>query len=1065
MIWHDVFLFTFLRNLLCCLLLTDLIGIGDCLKSPNAGVPGAPHIATLRQETEDLFYHGYDNYMKIAFPEDELRPLTCKPLTRDRENPGRVEVNDVLGNYSLTLIDSLSTLAILASSDKGDKPRTKPFLLFQNGVRDLVELYGDGSNSTKGVGTRSRGFDLDSKVQVFETTIRGLGGLLSAHLFAIGELPITGYNPPVAEAHAAQQWVKSESSGNVSGIIWQNGFVYDGQLLRLAYDLGQRLVPAFWTSTGIPYPRVNLKYGIPFYANSAGNFAPEGQCNTEKTENAEATDNCSAGAGSLVLEFTLLSRLTGDQRFEELAKRAFWAIWSRRSNIDLIGSGIDSETGAWSHSWTGIGAGIDSFFEYAVKTHILLSSSDAVPKNRSVDALDPRSLFKPLLDSEHASSSFLQAWDTAHAAIKHHIYRGTNFQHPHYIQVDITSGAPRAFWVDALSAFYPGLLVLSGHLEEAIETHLVSTAIWARFSALPERYSMTTGGIEGGLGWWVGRPELIESTWYLYSATEDPWYIYVGEMILRDIKRRCWTPCGWSGLQNVVTGEKSNRMESFFLGETAKYLYLLFTPDHPLNKVDAPIVFTTEGHPLVMPRSLRNAREAQNAPWNDHMCPLKPKRVPFTISNVSARGDIYHAASLARLHQMPERDSIGSVLTEYAATHPSISLADVQSPSNWTYYPWTLPLELVPPNAVSAMMPTAPTFELTFPSMQNQANSNPPLQRVTNGVLVNSLGGLRFSMIQDVPIFTNEGIVNAYRIQSINSIALGKDEKIYILRNMGSKALSPHDPLFSRSRDTTMLDIVVSKGRVPSHPQTVTVNTSSTDSIEVEIPGFENMDNGAIKSAWNSLLSQISNLVQDAQELVIPFTDMDLNISDDTTTSERLFIPATTPTGPGAAPLPDWPEVSAFAATDTELPWTKIFAAGELCDGKLSANAVRSYQVIVIRRGSCSFSQKLSNIPAVQPGRSLLELVIVVDYEHDSSADVDDIFGIGSRDGEPMIRPLLDEPQKLSSGLPRQNQIPMVMVNGGQQAYQMLKHARGIGVKRRYSVSTQGVPIANLMVV
>ncbi|KAJ2975859.1 hypothetical protein NUW58_g8242 [Xylaria curta] len=52
-----------------------------------------------------MFYHGFDNYMAIAFPEDELRPISCTPLTRDPLNPRNVELNDVLGNYSLTLID------------------------------------------------------------------------------------------------------------------------------------------------------------------------------------------------------------------------------------------------------------------------------------------------------------------------------------------------------------------------------------------------------------------------------------------------------------------------------------------------------------------------------------------------------------------------------------------------------------------------------------------------------------------------------------------------------------------------------------------------------------------------------------------------------------------------------------------------------------------------------------------------------------------------------------------------------------------------------------------------
>lgn len=119
-----------------------------------------------------MFSHGFDNYMTHAFPEDELRPLSCTPLTRDRANPSHAELNDVLGNYSLTLIDSLSTLAILSSSaESGEKALAR----FQDGVAEFVRLYGDGSAGVHGQGERARGFDLDSKVQVFETVIRGLG--------------------------------------------------------------------------------------------------------------------------------------------------------------------------------------------------------------------------------------------------------------------------------------------------------------------------------------------------------------------------------------------------------------------------------------------------------------------------------------------------------------------------------------------------------------------------------------------------------------------------------------------------------------------------------------------------------------------------------------------------------------------------------------------------------------------------------------------------------------------------------------------------------------------------
>lgn len=293
--------------------------------------------------------------MKHAFPEDELRPISCKPLSRDRSNPAHFELNDVLGNYSLTLIDSLSTLAILASSPQSPRGRNKALEDFQKGVASLVKQYGDGSDRLSGQGLRARGFDIDSKVQVFETVIRGLGGLLSAHLFAVGDLPIRGYNPPEEEKRAAKGFSRASERNMVQGIKWRRGFTYDGQLLRLAYDLGRRLLPAFHTPTGMPYPRVNLRHGIPFYPNSPLNYdAEHGQCGPIQQPTGDITETCSAGAGSLVLEFTTLSRLTGDERFEQLAKRAFGAIWNRRSSVGLIGSGIDAESGLWLSPYTGV---------------------------------------------------------------------------------------------------------------------------------------------------------------------------------------------------------------------------------------------------------------------------------------------------------------------------------------------------------------------------------------------------------------------------------------------------------------------------------------------------------------------------------------------------------------------------------------------------------------------------------------------------------------------------------------------------------------------------------------
>jgi hypothetical protein len=988
--------------------------------------------------------------MEHAFPEDELRPLTCGPLTRDPHNPAHIEVNDVLGNYSLTLIDSLSTLAILASSPPlSDTGRNKPLDDFQDGIKLLVENYGDGTPGPSGQGVRARGFDLDSKVQVFETVIRGVGGLLSAHQFAIGDLPIRGYE------------VKAEKRDGKQGIFWANGLLYNGQLLRLANDLADRLLPAFHTPTGLPYPRVNLRHGVPFYANSPLNMdAEHGQCGRNPNDKStEVTETCSAGAASLVLEFSTLSRLTGNPRYERMAKEAFWAVWDRRSSIGLIGGGIDAETGQWVSPYTGIGAGIDSFFEYALKTHILLSGLPYDTANASTDSPD----------------AFLAAWEDAHDGIKRQIYRGPQQQHPHYAQVDLYTGAIRAFWIDSLSAFYQGLLAMAGKLDEAIETHLLFTALWTRYSALPERWSTVTGNIEHGLRWWGGRPEWIESTWYLYHATKDPWYLHTGEMALRDIKRRCWTKCGWAGLRDVRSGELSDRMESFFLGETAKYLFLLFDPSHPLNTWDAPFVFTTEGHPLIIPKRLRPLT-ASRAQEHSHerrpdpgVCPLPPASVPFSVSATAARSDIFHAASLARLHLMPAVGTTEPALIEFSADHPSISNSDIRSPSNYTYYPWTLPPEYIPWNATSSALAYRTTFDLSFPNMPNTLQAG-GLQRVDEGILVNSMSGLRFGMVREpdkLTMITRESKLSEhFRIYAISNMALGRDEKVFMSRST-IEDFNPLDPFFTRTRDLNTVDLIVDV-----FPETANTGSfsepSGLDDARDDLGNVSELflddaiDLGVDAKILATEPSYLSNLLASIQSLLSAETPMatisssSKSRSPQQATPQRYAMDATLPLGPGAAPLPDTTEPDLAFSSANPLVWSSIYVhPNHLCDEKLSIDIPKQYQVIAIPRGGCSFSTKLRNIPAYPPDAASLQLVVVIsfpEYEDDPMK------------ASGLVQPLLDEAQYTPSGLPRPHPIPLIMISGGEEVVQLFKRAKGFGVRRRYHFQSQGVRIGNLIV-
>ena len=713
----------------------------------------------------------------------------------------------------------------------------------------------------------------------------------------------------------------------------------------------------------------------------------------------------------------------------------------------------------------------------------MLSSGEQPPYNLSSPwhALDGHYL--PLDEYEHSPEAFLQAWQDSHASIKRHLYRGEGYQHPHLIQGDVFTGAARAAWIDSLSAFYPGLLALAGELDEAIEIHLLATAVWTRFSGLPERWNVVTGNIESGLSWYGGRPEFAESTYYLYRATKDPWYLHVGEMVLRDIKRRCWTKCGWAGIQDVRNGDLSDRMESFFLGETAKYLFLLYDSTHPLNNMDEPFVFSTEGHPLIIPKrkTTGTSHARQHRPVeeiSDSTCQTAPLPPTFGISSTAARPDVFHAASLARLHLMPSRGVAEGAILDYARDHPSVSISDLSSPTNYTFYPWTLPPELVPFNATSSPMAVRPTLDISFPALPGMGMGPGSLERLRDGILIKAIGGLRLSLVQDAPLQeTDRSEGEGFRVQVINNVPLGKDEKVYLSREITFDILDPTDPNFTRVRDSAMIDIIIDV-----IPERFRRRNHSDDSRE-QGPGedgkhhptrepassgrrIQDVDTArsAMKTVFSSLMNSVSSLLRDEG---LPDSERS------PPSALRMILPAALSVGLGSGPIPDVEDSSTIPLSDdvskNRLPWDSVYFADEICDHRVLREVVQNHQVLVIKRGGCSFSEKLRNIAAYPPSRSSLKLVIVVSYDDMGETD---IVSDSSREGSLaalraapyLVRPLLDEVQ-MTAGIPRRHLISMVMMGGGEETYELLRLAGAIGIKRRYTVQTQGIPISNLYIV
>eukprot|EP01052_Picozoa_sp_SAG31_P017093 SAG31_NODE_1156_length_9616_cov_26.963014_4_plen_262_part_00 len=224
------------------------------------------------------------------------------------------------------------------------------------------------------------------------------------------------------------------------------------------------------------------------------------------------TCRCTAGATTALLEFGTLTALTGDTRFLRKAHCAVLALHGRRSkSTGLVGSTIDIQTGSWLNPMSGLGAGVDSYYEYLFKAYELFGTQ-----------------------------RYLSMFEKAYAAIiKHHLSRlplglAVNV---HMETLDVSN-----HWVDSLGAFFPGLQVLYGDISGAVASHEVYFAIWRKYAAMPERWNWASKNAEIPL--YPLRPEFAESTYLLYRATKDDYYLRVGVKILEGIAKHSTAKCG-----------------------------------------------------------------------------------------------------------------------------------------------------------------------------------------------------------------------------------------------------------------------------------------------------------------------------------------------------------------------------------------------------------------------------------------------------------------------------------------------------------------------------------------
>ncbi|KRA69668.1 alpha-mannosidase [Caulobacter sp. Root656] len=394
------------------------------------------------------FQWAWQGYVAKAWGKDEINPVS------GTSSSFFVEGHDL----GLSLVEALDTLWIMGLDAE-----------FQAGV-DWVKTSLD--------------FDVDGDAQVFETNIRLVGGLLSAHL-ACG----------------------------------------DPMLLEKARDLADRLAKAFAASPhGLPWRYVNLRTGA---------------VRDPETNLAEI--------GTYLSEFGVLSQLTGDRKYFDMAKRAMRHALDRRSKIGLMAANIHATTGDFTSRNASIDVYADSFYEYLWDAWALFGDADC--KRWAVECVDAQ---------------------LAHQAKR---YDGRLW----FPMVDFETGAVTSKAQSELAAYYAGLLGQVGRKAQGDDYLASFTGLQARFGVIPESIDVTTAQPRRkatGL-----RPEYPDACLNLWLLDRDERYRRLAAIHYRQMKTTSRAAFGYTALKDITTRPmtQGDNCPGYWWSEQMKYYYLLFS--------------------------------------------------------------------------------------------------------------------------------------------------------------------------------------------------------------------------------------------------------------------------------------------------------------------------------------------------------------------------------------------------------------------------------------------------------------------------------------------------------
>ncbi|XP_020352077.1 mannosyl-oligosaccharide 1,2-alpha-mannosidase IA-like [Oncorhynchus kisutch] len=402
----------------------------------------------------------------------------------------------------------------------------------------IMEMFEDFDMATEWV-EKNLDFNVNAEVSVFEVNIRFVGGLLSAYYLSGKEV-----------------------------------------FRRKAIELGEKLLPAFKTPTGIPWALLNLKSGI-------GRNWPW----------ASGGSSILAEYGTLHLEFMHLSKLSGNPAFAEKVMNIRKVLNRLEKPQGLYPNYLNPNSGQWGQHHVSVGGLGDSFYEYLLKAWLMSDKTDEEGKKLYYEAL--QAIETSLMRKSSGGLTYIAEW------------KGGLLEHK----------------MGHLTCFAGGMIALgadgapedkTGHqMEQASEIARTCHESYARTTLKlgPEAFRFD-GGVEAiatrqNEKYFILRPEVIETYMYMWRFTHDPKYREWGWEAVQALEKHCRVEGGYSGVRDVYASSPNHDdvQQSFYLAETLKYLYLLFSDDDHLPLEHW--VFNTEAHPLPVIRKEMTDKPSQ----------------------------------------------------------------------------------------------------------------------------------------------------------------------------------------------------------------------------------------------------------------------------------------------------------------------------------------------------------------------------------------------------------------------------------------------------------------------